>query len=132
MQPVPPTTFINYRCIPQAKRRFSILKYDTTASVTSIQAFPLQKRPQLMISIANSQNSKTLWSQVALSEAEPPSRQVLPYIEFKNKYRIDHTKNVLPHIDTAILAAKLPSRLSSPSKEYVKSPTCFIKQQDRY
>ena len=31
------------------------LKYDTTASMTFLQAFALQKRQQLMISIANSQ-----------------------------------------------------------------------------
>ena len=97
MQPVPPTTFINYRCIPQAKRRFSILKYDTSASMTSIQAFALQKGPQLMISIANSQNSKTLRSQVALSETKPPPRQVLPCIEYQKKYRIDQIdKKCLP------------------------------------
>ena len=55
MQPLPTTTLFKYRCIPQAKRRFSILKYDTTASMTFLQAFALQKRQQLMISIANSQ-----------------------------------------------------------------------------
>ena len=79
MQPVPPTTSINYRCIPQAKRRFSILKYDTTASVTFLQAFALQKRPQLMISIANSQKPP------GRPEAAPPPRQVLPYIKYQKK-----------------------------------------------